>query len=207
MNDNADNKIDSITTFEYQEEESFGSKLKNNFIELIEFIAILAAIFIIFRFFVAEPHKVSGHSMDNNFHDGDYLITNKLAKKFSNLQRGEVVILQNPRNPDQVFIKRIVGLPGERIKILNGHVYINDQSLAEFYLPPNLQTSGGTDLVEGEEKTIPLSFYFVMGDNRRNSSDSRDFGPIPEKLIIGQAWLRYWPIQQFALIKINTPSL
>lgn len=188
------------------EDQSFSSKLKSNIIELIEFVAIMAAILVVIRFFVAEPHKVSGSSMVPNFHDQDFIITNKLAVKIGDLKRGEVIILTNPRNKDQVFIKRIIGLPGERLRLLNGVVYINVQPLEEPYLPANLKTPGESFLQEGEEVVIPDGQYFVMGDNRVASSDSREFGPIGRNLIIGQAFLRYWPLNQLGFISIGESS-
>lgn len=195
-----------------EEKPSFGSKLKNNLVELIEFIAILAAIFVVIRFFIAEPHRVSGNSMVPNFHDGDYLITNKLISeklpiKLGQLQRGEVIILENPRNADQVFIKRIVALPGETIMVSRGKVFINNEKLSEPYLPVNTVTTGGSFLNEGEQVVIPEGQYFVIGDNRGGSSDSREWGPVRVELIIGQAFLRYWPPQKMTLLKINQPSL
>jgi signal peptidase I len=188
------------------EDQSFSSKLKSNIIELIEFIAIMAAILVVIRFFVAEPHKVSGNSMVPNFHDKDFIITNKLATKVGELKRGEVVILTNPRNSDQVFIKRIIGMPGERVKLLNGMVFINGLPLPEPYLPNGLKSPGESFLQEGEEVVIPNGQYFVMGDNRVASSDSREFGPISKELIIGQAFLRYWPLNQLGFISIGVSS-
>lgn len=181
-------------------------KFKNSFVELIEFVAIIGAIIAIIRFFVAEPHTVSGHSMVPNFQDGDYIITNKLATHFSTLQRGEVIILVNPRDHSQDFIKRIIGLPGDRITISVGQVYINGQPISEPYLPPDTKTSGGAFLPEGEEIVVPDGQYFVMGDNRSGSSDSREWGPVDKSLVIGQAFLRYWPIQHFTLIKVDQKS-
>lgn len=193
---------------EYQSSEgrSFWSSFGNKLIELIEFIAIIGAILVVVRFFVAEPHKVSGHSMVPNFQDGDYIITNKLVTRLDNLQRGKVIILQNPRNKDQVFIKRIVGLPLEQVSLQGGQVYINNKLFSEPYLPPGTLTPGESFLTEGESITIPEDQYFVMGDNRGASSDSREWGPISKDLIIGDAWLRYWPVQKFTLIKKDTPS-
>lgn len=190
----------------YEEESSFGSKFKRNAIELIEFAAVMAAILVVIRFFVAEPHKVSGRSMVPNFHDKDYIITNKLATKISTLSRGEVIILTNPRNKDQVFIKRIIGMPGERVKLDNGLVYINGKQLPEGYLPLGLKSPGETFLQDGEEILVPPDAYFVMGDNRTASSDSREFGPVTKNLIIGQALLRYWPLDKLGLIQISQAS-
>lgn len=186
--------------------QSFGSRIKSGLIEFIEFIAIIGAVLIVIRFFVAEPHKVSGSSMVPNFHDGDYIITNKLAMRLSLPERGEVVILQNPRNPDQVFIKRVIGLPGDKIKVSGGQVYINGSVLSEPYLPSNTVTMSGAFLAENEEIVIPDNQYFLMGDNRGGSSDSREWGPVRRELVIGQALFRYWPPQKFNLIKISQAS-
>lgn len=189
------------------EEESVWGKFKNNLAELIEFIAIIGAIFVIGRFFVAEPHRVSGSSMVPNFHNDDMIITNKLAGNVFGLQRGEVIILQNPRDPSVVFIKRIIGLPSEKIRISDGQVFINGQVLPEPYLPNDTRTTGETFLIDGEERVIPENQYFAMGDNRGNSSDSREFGPIKKSGIIGQAILRYWPPQKITIIAVNKASL
>lgn len=189
------------------DEPGLGTKFKNSLIELIQFVAIVASILMIIRVFIAEPHKVSGSSMVANFHNGDYIITNKLATRMSLPVRGEVIILKNPRNPEnEVFIKRVVGLPGETLKISNGKVYINGKLLQEPYLPPDLETNGEGFLRDGDEVNIPADNYFVMGDNRRNSSDSRDFGLLKKELIIGQAFLRYWPLDKMMFITIGQKS-
>lgn len=183
----------------------FGSKIKDSIIELIQFVAIVASILMIIRVFIAEPHKVSGNSMVPNFHDNDYIITNKLATRLSTPVRGEVIIIKNPRNPEKdVFIKRVIGLPRETIKLLNGKVYINGTLLSESYLPSGLETPGEGFLRDGSEATIPTDNYFVMGDNRKNSSDSRDFGFVSKEIIIGQAYLRYWPLDKITIIPVNT---
>ncbi len=188
-------------------EQSTWANVRRNIIELIQFIAIVLAVLLIIRFAIAEPHKVSGHSMVPNFQDGDYIITNKAVMYFSSPQRGEVVILQNPRNRDQVFIKRVIGLPGERIKLQDGKVYINGRILSEPYLPAGVETNGEAYLADGEQITLPAEFYFVMGDNRPDSSDSRDWGPVDKSLIVGQAWIRYWPPNAMSVIQVDTPSL
>lgn len=192
----------------YQEEgQSFWASFKSKAVEFIEFIAIIGAVFVVLRFFVAEPHKVSGRSMVPNFQDGDYIITNKISARTGEFKRGEVVILQNPRNRDQVFIKRVIGLPGEHISLLKEAVYINGQPIAETYLPESTTTPGEAFLSDGEEIVIPKGQYFVIGDNRTGSSDSREWGPIPADLVIGSAWLRYWPPQEFTLIRTGISSL
>lgn len=194
-------------TYQPLPDNSWMTRFKNNLTELIEFTAIVGAIVVVLHFFVAEPHKVSGSSMVPNFLDGDYIITDKVTKQFSPLQRGEVIILKNPREPSVAFIKRIIGLPGEKIKVANNQVYINGQPLTEPYLPPGTNTFGGAYLPEGEEKTVPANYYFVMGDNRTASSDSREWGPVDKSLVIGHPFLRYWPPDRAALIKNNQKSL
>jgi signal peptidase I len=190
---------------EYQDE-GFGAKLRSNLLEIIEFLAITIAILVIIRFFVAEPHKIDGNSMLPNFHHDDLILTNKLATKLSTLQRGEVVILKNPKDESKVFIKRVIGLPGEKVKLQGGLVYINGKVLAEPYLAPGMKSPGEAFLKEGEEVVVPQDQYFVMGDNRVASSDSREFGPIKTQLIIGQALVRYWPLSKFSLIQIGVAS-
>lgn len=189
-----------------EEKPSFFSRLGRNFFELFEFIAIVGAILIIVRFFIAEPHKVDGNSMIPNFQSGDYIITNKLALRISDLQRGEVVILRDPRGSDKVFIKRIIALPSEKIKLEGGKVYVNDSAISEPYLPTGVKTGGESFLTEGEEITVPDEQYFVLGDNRGGSSDSREWGPVKKELIIGQAWLRYWPVGSLGLVEVNAAS-
>lgn len=188
------------------DEEGTGDKLKNNIIELIEFVAIVFAILMTIRVFAAEPHRVDGSSMIPNFHTGDMIITNKLTARFSDFRRGEVIVLQDPLDATKVFIKRIIGLPGETLKLSEGKIYINGQLIDEPYLPSGLLTPGESFLRSGDEVTIPEGNYFVMGDNRGNSSDSRQWGLLKKDLIIGQALLRYWPLDQAALISIGAKS-
>lgn len=186
---------------QYSEEESFTGKLKSHFLDLIEFVAIVGVIVLVVHYFIAEPHQVSGSSMVPNFHEGDYIITNKLTTKFSTIKRYQVIIFKSPREPSKVFIKRVIGLPDERVKIADGHVFVNSFLLTEHYLPPTTLTSGGAFLSNNEEVVVPQDQYFVMGDNRGGSSDSREWGPVRKELVIGEAWLRYWPVPKFGLIK------
>lgn len=188
------------------DEEGTGDKLKNNLIELIEFVAIVFAILMAIRVFAAEPHRVDGSSMIPNFHTGDMIITNKLAARFSDFKRGEVVVLQDPMDATKVFIKRIIGLPGETLKLADGKIYIKGQLLDEPYLPSGLLTPGESFLKSGDEVVIPEGNYFLIGDNRSNSSDSREWGFLKKELIIGQALLRYWPINQAAILSIGVKS-
>lgn len=180
---------------------SFWQRAKNNLVELIEFLAVVGVIVLMVHAFVAEPHQVSGSSMVPNFLDGEFIITNKLATRFYGIKRGEIVIFKSPRDLGKVFIKRVIAIPGDSIKILGGKIYLNKTTLSERYLPPNTFTAPQAFLAEGEEIIIPDDQYFFIGDNRGGSSDSREWGPVKRELIIGQAWLRYWPPPKFGLIE------
>ncbi len=182
-------------------ENNLGDKVKSGLLELIEFITIVIVIVLGIHFFVAVPHEVSGNSMLPNFHNGELIITNKLAVRFGELKRGEIVVFKSPKHDGKVFIKRIIGLPGEKLKLQNGHFYINGELLEELYLPQGLVTMPEGFLSEGEDILIPDDQYFMAGDNRPASSDSRDFGPIPRSEIIGEAWIRYWPVNKATIIK------
>ena len=189
-----------------EDKPSFWDNFKNHFAETLEFVAVLAAIFIFIRLIVAEPHKVSGRSMVPNFQDGDMLITNKLATRMFEPVRGEVIILKSPRDNNMDFIKRVIALPNEKIMISGGKVYIDGQELKEPYLPEGTVTNGESYLQDGAEVSIPEGQYFVIGDNRGGSSDSREWGPIKKELIIGQAYFRYWPVQKLTILQTGKAS-
>lgn len=172
------------------------TKNKNETRELIRFIVIAALIIIPFRIFIAQPFIVNGASMDPTFATNQYLIVDQLTYKRTAPHRGDVVIFRYPLNPKDFYIKRIIGLPGETITVRGSEVYIQEvgsvtsYQLQEPYIvfqdSNNIQLR--TILEEGE--------YFVMGDNRPNSSDSRVWGVLPEEFIKGKAFLRLLPFQK-----------
>ncbi len=168
------------------------------FIWEIAKIAIIALIIVVpIRVFVFQPFFVRGASMEPNFHDFDYLIVDEISYRFNEPQRGDVIIFYNPNNSDQRFIKRIVGLPGETIKLANGEVLIKQDSdffiLDEAdYLSQNIETPGSEELFLDENQ------FFVLGDNRDSSLDSRVFGSLNKELIIGKSAFRLWPISILA---------
>lgn len=160
--------------------------IKNIFKEIFQTLLISFTGFLILYIFVVQPHRVKGDSMLPNFIDGELLLTEKVSYHFSDAHRGDVVVFRAPIGNKVDFIKRIVGLPDEEIKITGGQISINGKQLKENYIPQ--VTDGNFSLILGENQ------YFVLGDNRRSSSDSRSFGPISKKSFRGRVWLVYWPI-------------
>ena len=177
------------------------------FLDIIETAVFALSIFVLVYVFLAQPHQVSGNSMSPTFHNGEYLLTNKLAYRTGAPNRGDVIIFRAPATAHCPtggacdFIKRIIGQPGEEISLKGGHFYINGQLLPEPYLPEGLDTSGDYYLSENREITLAEDEYFVSGDNRHGSSDSRAWGPIKAKAIIGKAWVRYWPFSKLGVIE------
>ena len=167
-------------------------------------IIIIAALIVLpIRYFLFQPFIVKGESMVPNFHSGDYLIVDEISYRIKSPKRGDVVVLKFPLDPSQRFIKRIVGLPGETIQIKNGKVTIlNGQESfvldEKKYLVESLITDGEVNLALTENR------YFVMGDNRQFSYDSRKWGELPKEDIVGKAFFRVFPISNMSLI--GTPS-
>jgi signal peptidase I len=165
------------------------------FLDIIQVVVFAGAIFLFVYLLILQPHKIKGNSMQPNFPNGEYLLTDKVTYRFHEPERGDVVVFKAPSQNGEEFIKRIIGLPGERVSIKNGKVYIDGKLLDESeYLSPSVYTSGGFFLKENQESTVPSGQYFVMGDNREYSSDSRNFGPIGKEKITGRAWFVYWPL-------------
>lgn len=174
-------------------------KIASFFLDIIETIVVALAIFVVAYLFFFQPHQVKGASMEPNFHDEEYLLTDKISYRFHPPERGDVVIFRAPKNRELDYIKRVIGLPGEKIRFSNGTVFINDQKLREDYLG-NVTTYSGSFLRPGVEFLVPVDEYVVLGDNRSHSSDSREWGTVNREDIIGKAWLRYWPPQSFGIL-------
>ncbi len=181
--------------------------------DFLKIVIIALVIIIPVRYFVFQPFIVSGSSMEPNFQNGQYLVIDELTYHFASPVRGQVVVLRYPKNPREFFIKRIVGLPGERIQIDNGKVIIfNTQHpegipLDEIYLPNQSLTFPHDVSLVGGQKTLTLGSdeYFVMGDNRLASSDSRDWGMLKQSSIVGKVFLRALPLSAFE-VYTKTPS-
>lgn len=169
-------------------------------VEFFETLVVFGAIFASIYLFVAQFHKVSGNSMVPTFHTGDYLITEKVSYRFRDPKFGEIVVLKNPRDESQDFIKRIIAIPGDTLEIKNGIVYVNNQPLSEKYLPEGTSTKAGAFITEGTSLKVASNQYYVIGDNRDHSSDSREWGPAKKEEIVGRALFRYWPPQVIGLL-------
>ena len=182
---------------------SFGKQAAIFVWEIFKVVVISLAIIIPVRYFLIQPFYVKGASMEPNFYNHEYLIINEISYRFVAPERGDAIVLRYPLEPSQYFIKRIIGLPGEKVRVAGGQVYIFNaahpagEPLKEDYLPSGLLTYGDAELTLGADE------YFVLGDNRSASLDSRVFGPITRRDIIGKTLLRGWPLNRIGLVSTN----
>lgn len=137
--------------------------------------------------------RVEGHSMEPSFHHKSYIVVSKLTYKFNEISRGDVIVFEYPLAPDEDFIKRVIGLPGDQIEVRGGAVYLNGDILHEDYIK-------AAPIREQPIFVVPDNMVYVMGDNRNNSSDSRSWGPLPVENIIGKTVFVYWPFSDFGII-------
>jgi signal peptidase I len=161
--------------------------------DLLKVVTISLAIIIPVRYFVIQPFYVKGASMEPSFYDHEYLIVDEVSYRFKEPTRGDIIVFRYPKVPSQYFIKRVVGLPNEKIEIKDNQVYIYPAEGKKFILDEafyldGAQTSGNNSWTLGPDE------YYVLGDNRDESLDSRSFGPVFRDLIIGRVWLRGWPV-------------
>lgn len=171
-------------------------------LDILQTLLLTAAVFLVVYVFLFRPFQVNGDSMYPNFWDKEYILTNIISLNLGDPKHGEVVVFKAPPDPEKDYIKRIIGIPGDKIFIKNGYVYLNGDKIDESsYLEQNVLTYGGSFLKEGEEITVPDQMYFAMGDNRSFSSDSREWGFVPRKSIIGKSFFAYWPLSKLGLIK------
>jgi len=166
--------------------------------ELIKVVAISLAIIIPIRYYLIQPFYVKGASMEPNFYDKEYLIIDEISYRFHVPERGDIVVFRYPRNQQEYFIKRVIGLPGEKVQLKDGFVYIYNQEqsdgfkLEEKYLSPDLRTYG----LNEEIMALGDDEFYVLGDNRNSSKDSRSFGVVARKYITGRVLLRGWPLNR-----------
>src|SRR5712691_13421851 len=174
--------------------------------ELVEVVALAVILYFGISFAVQAVH-VEGLSMFATLDDNDYLIANKIDYRLHAPQRGDIIILRPPTSNSTDFIKRVIALPGEKLLIRSGVVYINGHRLDEPYLPEAWVNDNNYPRNGSDGEVIPANSYFVMGDNRNRSQDSRFFGPITRDRIDGKAWFRIWPIDHFGNIYAEMPTL
>lgn len=180
-----------------QAEEQSTSGAKSIFREFAETIIITLLIYALVRVFLFENYRVLGHSMDPTLDNDQFLVVNKLGYRLHEPVRGDIVVFRDPRTDDRKLIKRIIGLPGEVLEIKEGQVFINEQPLDEPYIEYRGRYSESPS-------PIPDNHYFVLGDNRNNSSDSHNWGTLPRDEIVGKAWLSYWPPRLWGVIPHET---
>lgn len=157
-------------------------------------ISVVASFLIVT--FLYQPVRVEGTSMQPELRDQDRLFIDKFFFRFENISRGDVVVFHYPRDPEKSYIKRVIALPGDSIFIDHGRVWVNNRPLDELYVPPRYRDSRSMP-----EMIIPPDEYFVMGDHRSISSDSRDFGPVDRDLIYGKATFIYWPADNIGIVR------
>lgn len=174
-------------------------------LDFIQSIVLALAVFVLLYLFVAQPNEVKGNSMLPNFVDKEFLLTEKISYYLGEPQRGDVVIFKAPSSEpcaadECEYIKRIIGVPGDRVMVREGQVYLNGQLLDQTFLPNGVVTVEGEYSKEGEEEIVPSGEYLCFGDNRQHSRDGREFGPIKKELIVGKAFFKYWPISSVGLV-------
>jgi signal peptidase I len=173
-------------------------------VKLMRDVFLIIVVFILMGVFVVQPVVVEGTSMVPQLNDGERLLVNKLiyykikSVSWGHIERGDIVVFWFPNDPDKSYVKRVIGLPGETVEIRNGKVLINGKELNE---ESYLDAAHNRNLSNYPLKTIENHYYFVMGDNRDNSSDSRIWGLVPEKYIYGKAFFRYWSPSNIGFLK------
>ena len=192
-----DDRDIEVQSFEVESRRHFWSETRLLVRDLI--FAVLFMILLVV--FVVQPVKVEGTSMLPRLHDGERIFVNKMIYyHLPPISRGDIIVFWYPDDPDKSYIKRVIGLPGEMVEVRDGHFRINGQELDEPYLDPQLNLSHASQ----PPVIVKPHYYFVAGDNRDHSYDSRAWGLVPEKYIYGKALLRYWPLAQASVIRHET---
>lgn len=182
-------------------------RLGTFFLDILEVVVFAIGIFFFVYLLILRPHKIKGQSMQPNFPDAEYLLTEKVSYYIRKPVRGDVIVFTPPVSETDEYIKRIIGLPGDTVMVQDGKVYVNGKILDEPYIDPSVYTFDEGFLGEGHEFTVPEGKYFVLGDNREHSSDSRAFGPIAFNKISGRAWVVYWPPANAGVTKLPNYSI
>jgi len=168
--------------------------------EIIEAFVVSASIFVVIYLFLMQPHQVKGSSMFPTFVDQEYILTDKVTLRRRPPEWGDIIVFKAPLNESFDFVKRVIAVPGDTIMVQGGQVYINGQLIDEVYLPDEYTTASGQFLEEGGGFVVPDESVIAIGDNRDHSSDSRDWGAVPYKNIVGRAFFRYWPAEKMGVV-------
>jgi signal peptidase I len=180
----------------------FVRKIYAFLLDTVQSLLLVFAVFLVIYIFLFRPFQVSGNSMYPTFLDREYILTNIIALRFNKPKQGDVVVFKAPPDPEKDYIKRVIGIPGDTIMIKGGVVYVNKKILDEnTYLDPTVKTYPGSFLAENFAVTVPPNSYFVLGDNRTGSSDSREWGFVPFSSIVGESLFVYWPVNKIEVIK------
>jgi len=195
-------KNNNFLTSSVQDENEPKDIFRKEFFGVIKMLFWAALIVLPVRYYIAQPFVVKGSSMEPNFYDSDYLIVDEISYHLRSPRRDEPIVLRYPKDPTEFFIKRIIGLPGETVEIKDGRVMVKNSEypegliLDQSYLdPPNRSTYPNVTEKLGDNE------YFVLGDNRDFSSDSRIWGSVPRNMIIGRAFFRAWPWSDLGFVK------
>ncbi len=189
-----------------RKESTLGHEILAFLWETVKIVVVSLAIILPIRYYLVQPFFVKGASMESNFEDGDYIFVDELSYQFESPKRGDVVIFRYPLDQKEFFIKRVIGLPGETVEIKDNKVIIHNADhpdgfvLDEPYLDPGQETLGNSRIKLDDNE------YFMLGDNRLRSSDSRIWGPVNRSLITGKAFVRLWPLNRAAHIEGATYS-
>lgn len=169
--------------------------------ETVKIVTISLAIIVPIRYYLVQPFFVKGASMEQSFHDGDYLLIDEISYRFHEPRRGDVIVFRYPENPSQFYIKRIIGLPGETVEVKNDQVKIYNAEFKTGFIPEEYYLSDGQETFGNNMTQLKDDEYFVMGDNRLQSSDSRRWGPVAQKFITGRAFIRLWPVTKITKVE------
>jgi signal peptidase I len=158
-------------------------------------VAVLFCFFLVT--FVAQAFRVQGTSMQPLLQDGERIVVNKLLYRFHPIERGDVVVFWWPRDPKVSFIKRVIALPGDTVELRGGVLFVNDRQVDEPYIDPEMRPRDESNMMR---KQVEPGYYFVLGDHRGSSNDSRNWGEVPERYIYGKAFFRFWPLSKTSVI-------
>jgi signal peptidase I len=180
--------------------------LSSAFLDIIEIVVVALSIFLVVYLFFMQPHQVNGQSMEPTLISGEYVLTDKVSYQTGSPRRGDVVVFHAPEAAGCAagtgcdFIKRVLALPGDTVMVKDEKMYVNGQPLDEYYLPADFTSPPGAFTRGEREVILGQDEYFVVGDNRHFSSDSRAWGPISRSAIVGRAFFRYWPVNKAGFI-------